>query len=289
MNKKILASLIIIGILGFALGWGTYSYFSDTETSTGNKFQAGTLDLTIGTDGGASISVSGLAPGDSGSGSIVVSNVGSLHGALNLKVADVRNFEGENPESETDKDGDGELGRYLEVTIYFDDDGDLDTWWDQTFVCSGVINTLEGQSFEAWHPLLSGSSSYLVIVYKVLETAGNDAQGDIVEFDLDVTLDQATIIVSNPQHPSPTGWYGWSDKEASRKGWVRNGIVHGGDIARKIRWVPGASVTVDSATYNYPSTPFGYTYDGSIPETGYIVQNDNDSGETHWLIVVYPP
>ena len=285
MNKKILASLIIIGILGFALGWGTYSYFSDTETSTGNRFQAGTMDLKIGTDGGTSISVSGLAPGDSGSGSIVVSNVGSLHGALNLKVADVRNYEGENPESETDKSEPGELGQYLEVTIYFDDDGDLDTWWDQTFVCSGVINDLKGQSFEAWHPLLSGSSSYLVIVYKVLETAGNDAQGDIVEFDLDVTLDQATIIVSSEMSPSPTGWYGWSDKVASSKGWVRNGIVHGGDIARKIRWVPGASVD----TVDYPATPFGYTYDESIPETGYIVQNDNDSGETQLLILVYPP
>ena len=47
MNKKILASLIIIGILGFALGWGTYSYFSDTETSTGNVFTAGTIDIAV--------------------------------------------------------------------------------------------------------------------------------------------------------------------------------------------------------------------------------------------------
>jgi predicted ribosomally synthesized peptide with SipW-like signal peptide len=45
MNKKILASIFVIGILALAMGYGTYSYFSDTETSTGNKFQAGTLDL----------------------------------------------------------------------------------------------------------------------------------------------------------------------------------------------------------------------------------------------------
>jgi predicted ribosomally synthesized peptide with SipW-like signal peptide len=47
MNKKILASIFVIGILAFAMGWGTYSYFSDTETSSGNVFQAGTIDLAV--------------------------------------------------------------------------------------------------------------------------------------------------------------------------------------------------------------------------------------------------
>jgi predicted ribosomally synthesized peptide with SipW-like signal peptide len=47
MNKKILASIFVIGILALAMGWGTYSWFSDTETSTGNVFQSGTIDLTL--------------------------------------------------------------------------------------------------------------------------------------------------------------------------------------------------------------------------------------------------
>jgi len=47
MNKKILVSIFVIGILALAMGWGTYSYFSDTETSTGNVFQAGTIDLAV--------------------------------------------------------------------------------------------------------------------------------------------------------------------------------------------------------------------------------------------------
>jgi predicted ribosomally synthesized peptide with SipW-like signal peptide len=51
MNKKILASIFVIGILAFAMGWGTYSYFSDTERSTGNIFKAGTLDITVTGDG----------------------------------------------------------------------------------------------------------------------------------------------------------------------------------------------------------------------------------------------
>jgi predicted ribosomally synthesized peptide with SipW-like signal peptide len=47
MNKKILASIFVIGILALAMGWGTYSWFSDIETSTGNTFAAGTIDLAV--------------------------------------------------------------------------------------------------------------------------------------------------------------------------------------------------------------------------------------------------
>jgi len=47
MNKKILASIFVIGILALAMGWGTYSFFSDTEKSTGNVFTAGTIDIAV--------------------------------------------------------------------------------------------------------------------------------------------------------------------------------------------------------------------------------------------------
>jgi len=47
MNKKILISLSVIGaVAAIAIG-GTIAYFSDTETSTGNTFTAGAIDLTI--------------------------------------------------------------------------------------------------------------------------------------------------------------------------------------------------------------------------------------------------
>jgi predicted ribosomally synthesized peptide with SipW-like signal peptide len=47
MNKRILISLSVIGVVvAIAIG-GTVAYFSDTETSTGNTFTAGSLDLTI--------------------------------------------------------------------------------------------------------------------------------------------------------------------------------------------------------------------------------------------------
>lgn len=47
MNKKILLSLAVIGVAAAIAVGGTIAYFSDTETSTGNTFTAGAIDLKI--------------------------------------------------------------------------------------------------------------------------------------------------------------------------------------------------------------------------------------------------
>jgi len=47
MNKKIILSLSVIGIVAAIVIGGTIAYFTDTETSEGNTFTAGTLDLSI--------------------------------------------------------------------------------------------------------------------------------------------------------------------------------------------------------------------------------------------------
>ncbi|MDP2967530.1 MAG: TasA family protein [bacterium] len=47
MNKKILISLSVIGAVAAIVVGGTIAYFSDVETSTGNTFTAGSIDLKI--------------------------------------------------------------------------------------------------------------------------------------------------------------------------------------------------------------------------------------------------
>jgi spore coat-associated protein N len=85
--KKILISLAIIGVVG-AIGIGaTVAYFTDTETSTGNTFTAGSLDLTINTPKDAVWTMSDMAPGDIASGILNMTNVGSLKGDLWPSVA----------------------------------------------------------------------------------------------------------------------------------------------------------------------------------------------------------
>jgi len=114
MNKKILASLIIIGILGFALGWGTYSYFSDTETTTGNIFQAGTLDITLYDAEGNPVesaiwTFTNLKPGDVFNVAFIVENTGTI------TVSDIIQKLYITADTEADGTGDGELDNYLGV------------------------------------------------------------------------------------------------------------------------------------------------------------------------------
>ena len=73
MNKKILLSLSVIGAVAAIAVGGTIAYFSDTETSTGNTFTAGELDLLVDIDGvvynplnRAIFSVTDMKPGDDG-------------------------------------------------------------------------------------------------------------------------------------------------------------------------------------------------------------------------------
>ena len=45
--KKILLSVSVIALAGIALAGGSLALFSDSETSTGNTFSAGAIDLTV--------------------------------------------------------------------------------------------------------------------------------------------------------------------------------------------------------------------------------------------------
>jgi len=48
--KKILLSVLTIGLVSAIAFGATRAYFSDTETSAGNTFTAGSIDLGIGND-----------------------------------------------------------------------------------------------------------------------------------------------------------------------------------------------------------------------------------------------
>ena len=45
--NKILSSILAIGVVAALMGVGTFAYFSDTETSTGNTISTGIIDLEV--------------------------------------------------------------------------------------------------------------------------------------------------------------------------------------------------------------------------------------------------
>jgi predicted ribosomally synthesized peptide with SipW-like signal peptide len=97
INKKVLISLFIVGILALSIGWGTRSLFTDTETSSGNTFTAATLDLKV--DGNDDpnvvyITLSNMKPGDdTGYYKWVLKNDGTLPGKVSVTFSLMTNDE----------------------------------------------------------------------------------------------------------------------------------------------------------------------------------------------------
>ena len=89
--KKIIISLAMVAVIGAVAIGGTIAYFSDTETSTGNTFTAGTIDLKVDGDNVLiPYSVDNLKPGESrGTPTYTITNTGTLPGVLSYKIQNV--------------------------------------------------------------------------------------------------------------------------------------------------------------------------------------------------------
>jgi predicted ribosomally synthesized peptide with SipW-like signal peptide len=135
MDKKILVSVMVIGLVAALAGAGLYAYFNDTETSSNNTFTAGTLDLTVNGPGfSAPITLSNMKPGDdTGYYKWVLKNAGTLPGKISVTFSVIINNENGMNEPEEIAEaqpcgwygarptlGDptnGELGEYLRVGV----------------------------------------------------------------------------------------------------------------------------------------------------------------------------
>ena len=143
MNRKILISLSIIGAVAISAIGFTVAYFNDTETSVGNTFGAGEIDLKIDfqckmpgcgwslrdLDGESFFKECDVKPGDQKEGSISF-HVYNNNAWGRIRLDHVHNYENvcNNPEIKVGDTtcgdpGDtlGELGQYLKFTIWLDE------------------------------------------------------------------------------------------------------------------------------------------------------------------------
>jgi len=192
--KKILISLMAIALVIGLVGAGTMAYFNDTETSSGNTFTAGTLDLTV--DGAndplpVKFNLTDLAPGSSGTITYTLNNVGNIAGYLDLQNISVTDTEGTNPESETGDIGEpGELSANIYVTVT------LGASQLYAGLLSGIVS-----DYDANVALAAQDTTALTIAWVVDkdnaspplgEDVGNDIQGDIATVVLTIELAQTT-------------------------------------------------------------------------------------------------
>ena len=180
--KKILISLMAIALVIGLVGAGTVAWFSDTETSTGNTFTAGTLDLKV--DGAndplpVKFTLTDLAPGSSGTITYVLANVGSIDGYVDIEGVTVVNAPGATPESEPTPDQ-SELGANLLVTV---------TLGTQTVYGPAALNGFAG-NWDVSESLTAGSTINCVISWSIPDTVGNEIQGDIATVGMTFELAQ---------------------------------------------------------------------------------------------------
>lgn len=87
MNKKVLISILLIGVMAFGIGMGTFAYFTSQATSANNIFETGTLEIGLGENASGFINASNWQPGDSTTANLAVSNTGSLELKYRISAA----------------------------------------------------------------------------------------------------------------------------------------------------------------------------------------------------------
>lgn len=107
--KRILVSLMTMALVGALVTGGIYAYFSDTETSTGNTFTAGTLDLEVNSENpwtSTGVTVANMEPGVAATPvDISCENVGTLTGDLYMRITSVTDTGGTINEPECSAEG----------------------------------------------------------------------------------------------------------------------------------------------------------------------------------------
>lgn len=197
--KRIILSLAIIAAVGAIAVGATTAYFSDNETSTGNTFTAGTLDLNLD---GANINVvkftvDNVKPGDTGSGIWVINNVGTIDGFVDLEsISQVNDDNGCNEPETEDGDttcgaGQGDLGVNLNIDLFVDADNNGIKGAGEATIYNGAVSGLAA-NYEQNLSLGASETNYVTLNWAVPTTAGNEIQSDSLVLNLTFELAQTT-------------------------------------------------------------------------------------------------
>jgi len=183
-RRRVLGAAVAVGLGGAAAGAGTFAAFSDTESSSDNAVQAGTLDLTL--DGGNQavtfLDETDVFPGESGQASLTLANAGSLSGVPEIEVTGIQSTENgySGGESQDGSPNDGELDEHLELRA---------TLGSQTVLNWTTADGISvGQTFPVTSSIGSGNSKPFTVEWRLPSDTGNEAQGDGFTFDLTFRL-----------------------------------------------------------------------------------------------------
>jgi predicted ribosomally synthesized peptide with SipW-like signal peptide len=201
--KKILISLVMVLAMTTLLVGATRAYFSDNETSNGNTFGAGTLDLNL--DGGntnvVKFTVTDMKPGDSQTGTWTVHNAGSIAGYLDLESITKSSDEYACTEPESTAGdltcdnpgaGQGELLGLLNIQLFVDANNNGTYDGGDILIYNGLASGLAA-SYDQNLSLGAGGTNYITMVVSWPSSASDNlGQSDRLNLGMTFELGQTT-------------------------------------------------------------------------------------------------
>ncbi len=221
MSKKILLSLSVIGVVAAIGIGGTVAYFSDTETSTGNTFSTGVIDISIDDQNpwAESWNIEDMKPCETGYITFNIQNPGNNPVNIWKTIKNITNSDGFVTEPECvlgggvwdktnqvcDKTGytaqswlQGWINYDLSVEVPIADNSD--NWYQTIYKDEDNvrISDINGQSIFLGMIPANGSMKVTQSYHLVPET-GNWAQADTMTFDIEIYAEQLTgeLVLEN--------------------------------------------------------------------------------------------
>jgi len=203
--KKIILSLSIIAAAAAIAVGATTAYFSDTETSTGNTFTAGTLNLKV-SDADPLVdtfAITDVKPGDSNSPAKdwLLKNDGSIAGSLDVTFSNLLDQDNSCVEPEIGDEpgcvaqglgaGTGELDSNLTITAYIDEDNNNAYGGGDTLIYNGLASGIVGEKLSNYAMAAnygSGNDKAVRIEWSVAGGVNNEIQSDSAGFDIGFEL-----------------------------------------------------------------------------------------------------
>jgi len=235
--KKVLISLSIIAVAAAIVIGATTAYFSDTETSTGNTFTAGTIDIAINNENPwtHSYNIGELKPGEIGYINFDISNVGQnpVNITKNLSnfvnTGGVENYVCDTLSGNTSSEPEcvEEIGTKkddvqtqiiydLSVKVYANGNDVTPIWWQEIYNANENksltdIYGTNGDQYVALGMIPVGGHMMVTQSYHFNANAGNEYQGDTLSFNITIKGDQLTgtdgyAEVSLENKTGPNAW-----------------------------------------------------------------------------------
>jgi len=220
INRRIITSLLVLGVVGALAGGSTFALLNDTETSDTNTFQAGPMQLNMDMEsrlngealaeeeigeGQPFARLDDVKPGDVAEEEVSVGVEGNpafVEMRLNQTMENTENSCTE-PEAEAEGGGCGEEGELREnthLTVWQDsnENGEIDG--DEEVMLENPHENAEqleegmmidaDPSTEEIEPFQDGSQT-VVYRWEVPRSLGNEAQTDSFAYDLQMRAEQA--------------------------------------------------------------------------------------------------